>query len=318
MEKNRGIQYFPIALFASVMGFAGVTTAMRHTENLYGWNHYLSLALLTATSLLFILNLGILMYRLAFHRLEVKRDFNHPVKMNFFAAISISLLLLAVGYMDISPNISFLLWGIGAILQLTLTLAILSSLIWKHQFQIAHFNPTWFIPIVGNIVVPLAGSSHVNDSINWFFFSIGIFFSIIYMTLMFNRAFFHESLPSKLLPTYFILMAPPAIGFVSYMKLAKSLDIFGHILFGTAFFIGLLFLFQLKRFFSTPFALTWWAFLFPSAAITIATHVMYVETGNPFYLWVFNIQIVGLVGLALYLLAKTILMAKRGDLCMED
>lgn len=66
--------------------------------------------------------------------------------------------------------------------------------------------------------------------INWMFFGFGALFSIIYMTIFFNRSVFHPPLPVQLLPTYFILMAPPAIGFVSYIKISESADTFAYIL----------------------------------------------------------------------------------------
>ena len=69
-------------------------------------------------------------------------------------------------------------------------------------------------------------------------------------------------------------MAPPAVGFMSYLKITENADSFAYILYGIAFFIGLLLLFQLKRFMSIPFYISWWAFLFPSAAMTIATSQM--------------------------------------------
>src|SRR5699024_5355711 len=293
------------------MGFAGVTIAVKHAETLHHLNNMVSNILLLITSLLFLLNGSVLIYRLIRYKEEVKKDFNHPVKMNFFAAISISFLLLAAIYFDISENVSFALWILGALLQISLTLVILSKIIWQHSFQMPQFNPSWFIPIVGNIVVPIAGTSHIDAHINWMFFSIGVLFSIIYMTIFFNRIFFHPALPEKLLPTFFILMAPPAIGFVSYMNIAGNIDAFAYILYGTAFFIGLLLLFQMKRFAGVPFAISWWAFLFPSAAMTIATRIVYTASGNDFYKWIFVIQVVGLILLTIYLTAKTIQLAVK-------
>ncbi len=40
---------------------------------------------------------------------------------------------------------------------------------------------------------------------------------------------------------------------MSYIKLTGKLDVFAYILYGIAFYLGLLFLFQIKRFFSGPF-----------------------------------------------------------------
>lgn len=319
VDRERGIRYFPIGLFASVMGFAGVTIAIRQAENLYALNNVLSTIFLAITTLLFLLNGGIFLYRMFLHREEVKKDFNHPVKMNFFAAISLSMLLLAAAYFELSKAMSLTLWIAGSIMQMSLTLVILSKLIWHHQFQIGQFNPSWFIPIVGNIVVPIAGTLlNMPKEINWMFFGFGALFSIIYMTIFFNRSVFHPPLPAKLLPTYFILMAPPAIGFVSYIKISESADTFAYILYGIAFFIGLFLLFQVKRFMSIPFFVSWWAFLFPSAAMTIATVQLYFESGHVVYRWFFTVQLIGLIGLVLYLAWKTIELAMKRSLCLKE
>lgn len=318
MQEERGIKYFPIALFASVMGFAGFTIVINKLEKVYDISHVVSTIFLIISTLLFLFNISILLYRLIRYKEEVKGDFNHPVKMNFFAAISISLLLLAIPYYDISQNVSMVIWGIGAILQLSLTLIILTKLMKQTTFQIDHFTPAWFIPIVGNIVAPIVGVYHVSSDILWMFFSIGLLFSIIYMAIFINRVFFHSFIPTKLIPTMFILMAPPSIGFISYLRLVGKIDSFAFILYGIAFFIGLLLVFQFKTFLKVPFFLSWWAFLFPSDAITIATIQMYVETGYMYYQWIFILQIVGLGLLLVYLTGKTLQLAFKRKLCIKE
>src|SRR5690625_7558590 len=99
MVKDRGLRYFPIGLFASVMGLAGVTMAVKHGETIYGWNHLSSTILLSLTTFLFIVNSCILIYRLFRYSDDVKEDFNHPVKLNLFAAISISMLLFVSAFL---------------------------------------------------------------------------------------------------------------------------------------------------------------------------------------------------------------------------
>lgn len=319
MEKDRGIRYFPIGLFASVMGFSGVTIAIREAETLYEFNSFTSMLFLIVTTLFFLINGSIFLYRLVRYFRDVKADFNHPVKMNFFAAISISLLLLAVIYYEISYGVAFTFWIAGSLLQISLTLLILTRLVWHHQFKIEQFNPAWFIPIVGNIVVPIGGTLlNVPAEINGLFFGIGILFSVIYLSLFFYRAVFYAPLPDMLLPTYFILMAPPAIGFVSYVNITGSVDTFANLLYGIAFFIGLFLLFQGSRWIRIPFFVPWWAFLFPSAAMTIATFRMYIESGNVVLEWLFIVQLIGLIGLAVYLVWKTIQLALRGKLCVKE
>jgi tellurite resistance protein len=48
--------------------------------------------------------------------------------------------------------------------------------------------------------------------------------------IILNRIIFHNQFAPKFMPTLFILIAPPAIGFISYIKLTGSLDFFAQIL----------------------------------------------------------------------------------------
>lgn len=188
-------------------------------------------------------------------------------------------------------------WVRGAILQTSLTVMILSRLIWHHEFQLAQFNATWFIPIVGNIIVPIAGMSHVLADLNWMFF--------------------HPALPPMLQPKFFMLLAPPAIEFVAYMKMAGELDGFAYILYGIAAFILLLLLSELGRFISMPFSLTWWAFLFLTAAMTLATAHMYLADGLVYYNVLFTILLIALILIAICLTVKTIQLVMKGKLCVK-
>lgn len=318
MEKKKGIRYFPIALFSSVMGMSGVAMSLRLTEDIYGIGNIFSNIVTILATVMFIINALFLLYRLTFFFNDVKMDFNHPVKMNFYAAISISLLLLGTLYINFNELLSFILWGMGALIQASLTLIILTKLIWNSSFSIKQFNPTWFIPIVGNIVVPLGGVYHVDAEINWLFFGLGIIFSFIYITLSFNRLFFHGAIPAPLMPTLFILLAPPGIGLVSYVKLTGEVNTFAYILYGFAFYLGLLFILQFKRFFLSRFFISWWAYLFPSAAVTNATIYMYIETEYVLYKSLFIIQIAGLIVLTLYILARTVQLAFIGALFIKE
>jgi|SRR5699024_4592572 len=318
MQGEKGIRYFPIALFASVMGVSGVAISVRLIEEVYVMTNIASNVIMTIASLMFVVNMFMLFFRLINYRDDVKKDFNHPVRMNFFGAISISLLLLGALYYDVNTTLSFYVWLAGTIVQFILTLLILTKLIWVHEFKLAQFNPTWFIPIVGNIVVPVIGWKHASPMVNWMFFGIGIVFSIIYFTIFMNRIFFQPSIPRKLTPTLFILLAPPGIGVVSYLNLTGKVDVFALIMFGFAFYLGLLFLFQIRRYLSTPFFVSWWAFLFPSAAITNATIRIHEHTGEAFLFWIYHLQIVGLILLTIYLLVKTIGLAVGGQLCVKE
>lgn len=317
MEKERGLRYFPIALFASVMGLAGTTFAVKQYEAMYGLMSLVSTILFILTILIFIIVLGIFLYRLIKYPGDIKAELNHPVKMNFFGAIAISFLMVGLIFIDVNETISLVIWAIGAIIQLVLTLFLLTGLMWKESLTIEQFNPVWFIPIVGNLVVPLAGVHHVGIEINIFYFSLGIVFSIIYYTLFMNRMFFKGPLPAMLRPTVFILLAPPAIGFMSYVKIFEEANAFAYILYGFAFYLGLLFIYQIRHYLKVPFFVSWWAMLFPTAAVTNATFMMYELTGLVYLKWLIHLQIIGLIALAIYLLVRTIGLYLKKELCVK-
>ena len=316
--QPRGLAYFPIALFTSVMGYTGTTIAAMRVEPLLNLPPVASYVLLAISTVLFLVYLVIFIYRVFAHLEEVRRDFDHPVRMNFFGAITISFLLLSVAYAEIGPTLSKTLWWIGAPLHLLLTLVILNKLITQTKFEVAHYNPAWFIPIVGNLIAPIQGVAYAPKDLNWLYFSIGLVMGTIYTTIFFYRIFFHNPLPLKLLPTFFILMAPPAVGFIAYVKLTGHVDTFAYILYGFAFFIGLLLLFLVKMFYRIPFFISWWAQLFPSAAITIATVLMYHETGEWVYRYLAYAQMIALLLLVVWFTWKTLGLLTAKKLCVKE
>ena len=89
---------------------------------------------------------------------------------------------------------------------------------------------------------------------------------------MMNRIIFHHQLAKKLIPTFFIFIAPPAVGFVSYLRITNgSIDMFSMFLYFIGLFILLLLLFMIKMYDTKEFFISWWAYTFPLASITIAT-----------------------------------------------
>jgi len=302
------LQYFPIALFAMIMGTTGLTLAWQKAAVVLQLPALVSQVMLVMVACLFLaVCLGYVLKILRFPEMSLK-EFHHPIKISFFPAFSISLLLLSVATLQISDGLSLYLWVVGSVMHLGFTLHVITQWIHHPKFQIQHSTPAWFIPVVGNIIVPIAGVEHGFTEASWFFFSIGVVFWIVLKTLIFNRVLFHDPLPEKLLPTLFILIAPPAVGFISYTKLnGGEIDGFGRILYYTALFLVLLLFTQVERFRRIPFFLSWWAYSFPLAAATIATQIMYQATGSSFLhllSWVLLIIVSAVITLLLVKTAK--------------
>lgn len=276
------LQFFPIMMFAIVMGLSGLTMVYKRVSEVLYFPPFISILMMIVTSVVFLFILYFYTLKLMKHKNEVKKEFSHPVRINFFAASSISILLLSMIYRHNIDEISQILFIIGAILHIFFTFYTIKFWI-NNNLEMQHSNPAWFIPIVGNLIVPIAGKSFADDSILYFYFSIGIFFWIILFSIILNRIIFHNQFAPKFMPTLFILIAPPSIGFISYIKLTGSLDFFAQILFNLGLFFTILVFVMYKNFINIKFFISWWAFTFPMAAITLSTILMYELSSKWFY-----------------------------------
>ncbi|MCG7866802.1 MAG: SLAC1 anion channel family protein [Candidatus Thiodiazotropha taylori] len=279
MKETSRLAHFPISFFAMVMGLAGLCIAWERAQSVFQLPIRIDMALIPFTVLIFILLFGLYSLKLLRFPQQVVKELHHPVKLNFFPAVSISLILLSTTLLQTLPSVSYLLWSIGSALHLGFTLYVMNIWIHHDKFEINHINPAWFIPVVGNVLVPVAGTTHGHTEISWFFFSIGIVFWMVLLTIIIYRVLFHNPLPDKLMPTFFILIAPPAVGFISYVKLNGGMDNFAHVLYYSGLFLTLLLASMAPRFTKLQFFLSWWAYSFPLAAITIATLMMHEITG---------------------------------------
>ncbi|MEE9351152.1 MAG: SLAC1 anion channel family protein [Thiotrichaceae bacterium] len=315
--QNR-LEHFPISFFSIVMGLSGLTIAWTKAQHAFGFDLAIHSILAGITSLIFVALLIIYSAKVAFHPASVIKELQHPVKLSFFPTISISFLLLSIAFLEINQTVTQFLWITGASMHLIFTLFVINSWMHHEHFKVNHINPAWFIPAVGNVLVPIAGVPLGFIDVSWFFFSIGIMFWVILMTIFFNRILFHDPLDKHLLPTLFIMIAPPAVSFIAYMRLNGAIDNFAIVLYFMALFLTLLLLSQAKRFIRLPFFLSWWAYSFPLAAITIASFVVFEQTHKPAYLWIATGLLILLTVIVSLLVYRTFKAMKSSGICVPE
>ena len=174
------------------------------------------------------------------------------------------------------------------------------------SFTPEHSNPAWFIPIVGNIVVPIVGVHHAPVELSWFFFSVGIIFWVVVKAILVNRIIFHTPLQERLIPTLFIFIAPPAVGFISYLALNnQEMNQFAMVLYFFGLAMTLLMLVSAGKFMKLSFALSWWAFTFPLAAMAIASYKMAHISSHEIYFYIAVAIHLFLLFIVLLFLVKT-------------
>ncbi len=316
-EQGR-LVHFPVTFFAVVMGLSGFTLALHAAHQTLGLPAWPADAALAVATGAFAVIAGFYLLKLLRHPQAVVAEWKHPVRLAFFPAISISLLLLSVCALPHSRSAAHVLWLLGTGTQGILAFAVISSWISHRSFQHPHLNPAWFIPAVGNVIVPISGATLGYAETSWFFFSMGILFWLVLLTLVMNRLIFHDPLPERLQPTLVILIAPPAVGFVAYLRLSGSTDHFAHFLLQVAYVFAIIVLIQLPKLLRLPFAMSFWALSFPVAALTIATFRYGAVADSQAHQHLGSGLLLLLGGIIALLGMRTILAIIRGEICRPE
>ncbi len=316
-RANR-LEFIPISLFAVLMGVFQLGLTADTAARIWPF-------LAVMGDLVFGLGLGIFVMvgaiylaKIIRHPAAVRAEWNHPVKIAFFATATIALLLCATALLTRAPQVALVLWLIAMLGQGALTLAVITSWISHRAFEMGHLTPAWFIPAVGNVIVPLGGTVLGYQEISWLFFSGGMVFWLVLLVLVMNRLMFHDPIPARLLPTLVILIAPPAVGFVAYVKLTGGIDPFARILLYSAYVFAGLVVLQVPKLLRLPFVLSFWALSFPVGALAVASMTYGQINATAAHQMIGAGVFVLLTLLVLGLLQRSLRAALRGEIGQPD
>jgi len=151
-----------------------------------------------------------------------------------------------------------------------------------------------------------------------FFFAVGMFFWLVFFTIVLYRLIFHAPLQKKFVPTLFIFIAPPAVALIAYFRISGDVDLFAYVLYSLALFFLIVLLSMGRHFHMPRFFISWWAYTFPLAAFTIASMLLYEVTRESAF------ELLSIGGLALatlvigYISFVTLQQAWRRTLLVED
>jgi tellurite resistance protein len=315
------LAHFPVTFFATIMGVAGLSLAWTRAVTALDAPEWPGKAIFWISLALYAAVLAAYAAKIVRHRAAVRAELAHPVRLAFVPTSTIGLLLVAAAGQDTAPALCEVLWWIGMAGQFLVTLYVLSAWISRPTFSTQHVTPAWFIPVVGLVVVPLAGVTFGQEELSWFFFSVGVVFWVPLLSIVLSRLFTHEApVPPKLLPTLAVLVAPPAVAMLAYLRLVPE-DTGGplpRLLYYSALFFALLFATQVNRLRRLPFFLSWWAYSFPLAALTAATAVMADVVSGWFFTMAASTFLVATTGLVLLLTVRTVTDMVHGRICVPE
>lgn len=252
-----------VAMFGMVMGIGGLANAWSAASRTFAVPAIIGEVLLSLAAAIFAVLAVVHLAKLLLHYPDVAEEFAHPVRSSFFPAISVAAMVLSIGLRSHFFEIAKALWCAGAALHLIFAIALIRRWI-LHAQEEAVLTPAWFIPVVGNILVPVGGVPLGYLEISWFFFSVGLMLWLSFFTIVLHRVLFVPAMSQRSMPTLFILLAPPSIGLSAYMAFTGGhAGAMGDILYCLALFIALLLASLIRHAAHGPFFMSWWAMTFP-------------------------------------------------------
>lgn len=208
------------------------------------------------------------------------------------------------------------LWLVGAAGILFFALLILTTFFRQPEIKWESSTLGWLIPPVSALLVPVLGASltiHYATS-GWgmvdlvgslVFLGVGSVLFIAVLAVVLTRYIFYALPPIHLTPTLWVGIAPTSILAILALRWVTPLQkMLGWtdatattlnalalptaiVLWGFAFFwllLAAMMTWQMKRLAALPFALSWWAFVFPTGAFAVATGVVYQTLPAAFFL----------------------------------
>lgn len=264
-ERRPFLSRLSVAMFGMVMGIGGLANAWGGASRTFGWPPFIGQGLLAVATVLFAVLVLAHLAKLVFHFHHVVEEFRHPVRSSFFPAISVAFIVMSIGLRSVWFELANVLWCAGAGLHLVLAVVLIRRWILHAQDE-GVLTPAWFIPVVGNILVPVGGVPLGHVEVSWFFFSVGLMLWLSFFTIVLHRVLFVPAMSQRSLPTLFILLAPPSIGLSAYLAFTGGhAGPMGDILYCLALFIALLLLTLVRHAAHGPFFMSWWAMTFPVA-----------------------------------------------------
>ena len=280
MSRPMPLKFLMPGYFTLVMGLCGLSLAWHSARGALGeMADGIALVLGLLAVLVFAGLLVASLLRWQRYPAALAEDLRHPVRHAFVAALPVSLLLLATvgvalgGAGEPLGPLWNLLWWAGSLTQLWATLWVLGR--WLAPAASVQpgtpaglwpsVTPVLLIPVVGNVVVPLAGLPLGHSLWSALQFGIGAMLWPVLLALILARRIAHGALPERLLPAWFITVAPPAVIGSALAQWEAPLPLVA----GT-WGLGLFFLLWaaplVRRIAGQPFGIAFWALAFPLAA----------------------------------------------------
>ncbi|KAH9612398.1 hypothetical protein KSS87_014423 [Heliosperma pusillum] len=282
-EKWPFLLRFPIGCFGICLGLSSQTILWKSMStspsmkflhvtpyiNLILW--FLALFILFLVSTTYIL-------KCLFYFEAIKREYFHPVRVNFFFAPWIVCMFMALGIppaiaSELHPAVFCVFMAPAFILELKIYGQWLSG--GKRRLSMVA-NPSSHLSVIGNFVGAILAAK-----VGWvepakFLWAVGFAHYLVVFVTLYQRLPTSEALPKELHPVYCMFIATPAAASIAWDSIYGEFDGLSRTCFFIAVFLYISLVVRINFFRGFRFSVAWWSYTFPMTTASIAT-IKYAE-----------------------------------------
>ncbi|XP_062219972.1 S-type anion channel SLAH2-like isoform X3 [Phragmites australis] len=280
---------FPVSAFGMGMGMSSMAILWKRIA-ISASTRFLHITLkinlvlwCISVALMFILS-TLYACKIVFYFEAVRREYYHPIRVNFFFAPWIACLFLAIGVPElVATSLPHWLWYVLMAPIVCLELKIYGQWISGGQRRLSRVaNPSNHLSIVGNFVGALLGGIMGLKEGPLFFFAVGLAHYIVLFVTLYQRLPTSETLPRDLHPVFFLFVATPSVACLAWARITGEFDYGSRIAYFIAMFLYASLTVRINLFRGFRFSLAWWAYTFPMTSAAIASIRYSSEVKNAF------------------------------------
>ncbi|KAJ4843505.1 Guard cell S-type anion channel slac1 [Turnera subulata] len=232
----------------------------------------LALAVLVSVSFTYIL-------KCIFYFEAVKREYFHPVRVNFFFAPWVVCMFLAIGAPPmLSPQkLHPALWCAFMAPYFFLELKIYGQWLSGGKRRLCKVaNPSSHLSVVGNFVGAILASKVGWQEPAKFLWAVGFAHYLVVFVTLYQRLPTSEALPKELHPVYSMFIAAPSAASIAWVTIYGAFDGPAYTCFFIALFLYISLVVRINFFTGFRFSVAWWSYTFPMTTASVAT-IKYAE-----------------------------------------
>ncbi|KAI5082280.1 hypothetical protein GOP47_0002023 [Adiantum capillus-veneris] len=280
---------FPVGCFSICLGIGSQTILWKtlSTAHSMQFTHipkHINIIVWCSAILIFFMVYTTYFVKCLFYGEAVRREFFHPVRINFFFAPWIACMLLTMGTPPaIARPINPMLWVIFMGPIFALELKIYGQWLMGGKRRLCKVaNPCTHLSLLGNFVGALLAATIGWREVAIFFWAVGFAHYLVVLVTLYQRLPTAFVLPKELRPVLFMFVAAPSTASVGWSQIAGHFDMISRCCYFVALFFYISLVLRLNFFRGFRFSMTWWSYAYPVTTFANATLHYCQEVEHPF------------------------------------